>query len=251
MKKIIISLFILVYCFGCGEQNFSVEKIEASIEKALSEPVFKVNHVKRYYSYYLPPSFGRMYSEQVSNIFKYRENKILMNLNISEIIQNKYYSSEQQSMTTQVDYELFSKTGTFLNGAGVLKEYRVDLFSFNDAKILRLITDDIILYSQTHLFETDDIIHYMFQIAKSVSIDENLILEDYASKEIISGKKENIQLFEKVVPTDGNVNELFENPVLPNGDAGDEYDDSGMDTNTDGTTEQSGENFASDDYQSE
>ena len=49
----------------------------------------------------------------------------------------------------------------------------------------------------------------MFTIARSVDLDEDLIINNYSDKNVVDYKKKQIDLFDSTRPTSGNLSELL------------------------------------------
>ena len=246
MKKIIVlvTLFIIV---GCTPKQFDLQKeLTNAVDKEISLQAFNVTNKKPYYSYYLSSSLGNFYSNNTTNIFTYHGNKIIMNLNAFNIINDEYYSEVTSDDETFNQYLSFKVEGKFLDYLNEEFDYKYELFKINNLNILKMSCKNVTFYSKGNEYDLIQIARYMMQIAKSIKVNKESILSAYSSKETIEFTKESIELFEQIVPIDGNISEILDNKDVLGETTGDDYSSQ---NNTDDSSNANDDEYSSDDYQ--
>ena len=94
MKRIVCML--LCFCLmGCSKITGSLQnRLNTALSEAERAPVNAPNNRKTFYSYYLDPSLGRIYSTETGNVFSRGGRSFVMNLDIASIINDKYYPGQ-------------------------------------------------------------------------------------------------------------------------------------------------------------
>lgn len=246
MKKI-IAIVMLIIIAGCTPKQFDLQKeLTDAIDKEIALQSFNVTNKKPYYSYYLSSSLGNLYSDNTTNIFTYYDNKIIMNLNAFNVIKDEYYSAAENLDETFNQYLAFKIEGKFVNYSNEEFDYKYELFKVDNSNILKMSCKNVTFYSKGNEYDLIQIARYMMQIAKSIKINKENILSAYSSKETIEFTKESIELFEQVVPIDGNISEILDNKDTLGETTGDDYDSQ---NNSNDSTNANDDEYSSDDYQ--
>ncbi len=206
MKKVLV-LCLLVFLCGCQ----TVTDLDATITETIDlleslETVKSANNDKGYYAYYVPPGVSNLVSEDTYNIFVIAGNKVLMNLDIADIISNEYYSD---SVSADVIYGMadivYERSDEMLDTAYVLSVYDYG----EDHYLIDLDINDVHLVALIYIDYIPEVLYNMFVIGLSVETDATLVINDFSSLDIVDYHQETVDLFEIIVPQDGRVEELI------------------------------------------
>jgi hypothetical protein len=158
------------------------------------------------------PSVGRIASNEVSNLFMYDNVRFVMNLNVSGIINRKYYEDVVPEMSGNIpeDAVIASSVGEYRDFEDQVHEYSLRICKLNDQNFVFLRTGYMDFYSVTDQVNViPDICGKMLQIAKSVKVNQDVILSAYSKKESIAYEGKTVKLFEDISPENGMIEELF------------------------------------------
>ncbi len=209
MRTISILFVTLLFLTGCTKVNNDLSAdISNRMNTALSEKVSSPFYHHQYYAYNIEASVGRIESTLTSNTFSYNGTKFIMNLNIPYILGD---TSSSFKLTDQVIYE---NSGEYSDYNGNNHPYSLNVYNLNDDTIIELTTDYTVFYSICSSKEVGSLVEVMIDIARTVKIDENKIKQDYSDRELITYKREQLELFKNIVPENGAVDELFENDEI-------------------------------------
>ncbi len=206
MKYISILLVMMLFLSGCTKMSDDLSaEISNKINEALSEKASSPTYNHEYYFYSIEPSVGRIDSTLTSNTFSYNGTKFIMNLNIPNILGN---ASEDSKLSSSTVYE---NSGEYIDYNEVSHHYDLYIYEVSYGKIIQLTTDYMVFYSVCSQNEVPSLVEVMLDIAKTIKIDENKIKVDYSDRELITYKREQLELFKNITPENGAVDELFDN----------------------------------------
>lgn len=207
MRKIllVISLFFLT---ACNSVNSNIDSWMNDYLLGLSDEKFNLvsNHDKKYYNYYVPSNISNIESTSTHNIFKANNVDIIMNLNIADIISRKLYDKSVQNDKMYDDKYLIYTNNKhhFLD-----RSYTIDIYNLNDKYLINIFINDMMLSSYVSLNDLKDIIRDMLVIGASCDVYEDKVLSDFSFKDVIDYHKEQVDLFEMIIPKDGVLEELL------------------------------------------
>ncbi len=214
MKKIISLVAILMLLCGCSiDDDFDVQFI-AELEQLASEPIANLaNNNKPLYRYYISPEVGRRYSSMTSSVFVYRDEEFIMNLDIATIINSEYQNDEIEIDTSE---SILTSEGQYLHFSQESYGYSLLVFETSDNKyFVELNTEFVDFYAHCEYTSIDDLVLEMMKIAKTVSIEEEEIVAVYSSKTVIEAQKEQVELFDIIIPEAGRIEELLGDGSVP------------------------------------
>lgn len=186
MKKIVCCMLLILTLGGCAKTDVDKE-IQSVLKK--EEKVKAISYItnqKKYYSYYLPPEVGRMKSTQISEMFKKNNISFVMNLDISSIVIDEYYT--EKDMDKKVNEaekkdKLRAYYGTVKNTKKEKIDYCVKIEKMkNNEYYLILDTDIVDFYTIVPKTEIKNILKAEFKILKSIKTKKDLILKDFTLK---------------------------------------------------------------------
>ena len=163
------------------------------------------------FSYYLPSDMSDGECDYTGCIMNYGNSKILMNLNISSIINSKYYSNSSLADEKIFDDKnlVYEKKGIFINIDSLDKGYYLRLYDYGKYYQIHFATTDMNFYAYAYLNNVVETVKHIFLVAKSVSVKNNEIIGKYSNKEVIDYQKKKLNLFEYIIPTDGKIDDLL------------------------------------------
>lgn len=209
MKRLFVVLLLVMMC-GCASNkdiNTELDSLLSDANKIVSN---HPNNSLEYYDYYLPSDMGEVSFDQESLVLSYLDNKIVVNININDIVNNKYYPEHYLTNSSLLDQNklVYSKSGKYLTIKDIERDYILNLYQNNDYYVIELITSDLTYITSSKAY-IKDIVKHLFTIAKSVDLDEELIIADYSDKNIVDYKKKQIDLFDSTRPTSGDLSEML------------------------------------------
>lgn len=206
MKKIFLVLicFILASCQFKLQENSLDSQIQDIIYQSEKQKIISADNNKQFYSYYTEPSVGRIKTSQLSTLFKINQKEFVMNLNVINIV------NEQDIQTMPAnDHKLFSLSGKYTDGDNEKQNYIVDVYQFDQVYYLKLTTKYVNFSAKGTKAYILSCVDEMMKIAKSIEIYKENILAAYTDEVNITSSKEQIKLFEVMIPESGRVEELL------------------------------------------
>ena len=185
MKKIILIIILVAMLFGCTSKPDDMKyMIEQAIKVGESVVAFKhPNYHKPTYSYYLPSNVGVIESNDNSSLLRYRNNEIVMNLNVAAIITEKYYkNSATPHGNLNIDY-FFQYQGGFRDFENKHIQYNLEIFNLMGPEYYLVIETKYANYFvSAPLGELQEIVPILLTIAKTVAVDEDKVVQLYSRK---------------------------------------------------------------------
>ncbi len=196
---------------GCRQKVGDIQQsLDQSLTRVLSYEPGYPNYNKDYYSYYIEPSIGRLEADTTSNLFVLDGVRFLMNVNVSAIVNEKYYRSASSEDAPLANMQVIAQA------SGEYEDFLHDKYPF--AVWLRRVDGYVTIALNAGYMEfsalTDDahaveLASAMLEVARSVKVNKNKVLTDYAISETIDYKGKQVALFENVAPESGTLEELF------------------------------------------
>ncbi|MBP3892152.1 MAG: hypothetical protein J6D29_08255 [Solobacterium sp.] len=213
MKKTILILFLLSCLCGCTKVTSTMQAQLESKLNAMSlldadAPIY--NH--RYYLYYKEPMIGKISSDITSNIFTYEGTRFVMNLNVPAIINNRYYPDGSAEIEGLKGLEPAAKhNGVLKDHLGEEHPYEVKIYELGKQEITVFSTDLVDFYAVNAEKNGPHLAGAMYRIARSLTVDKELILADFSNRKTISNVRKKLELFQNIAPESGVIDELFIN----------------------------------------
>ncbi|SJZ86926.1 hypothetical protein [Anaerorhabdus furcosa] len=256
---------ILVACllFGCAQSTQPLEeRIQSEFEFVNTLKTVDGDNRKDFYSYYIEPSVGRVSSNPSNNIFLKDGVQFVMNLNVSKIISEKYYTDALTGNDVATkDNLLFEIEGQYDDSLLNSYDYRCQVYQYENMYMLLLETQYMNFYTVANANQLPTIAGEMLKIARTIRVNQEEIISAYSSKEAIQYKKEALNLFEVAVPENGRVDEMITDKTNTGDSTGDnaggmtddfyQSDDFGSKIPTASPTQDPNGDYASDDFGTE
>ncbi len=212
MKKLSI-LFLSILLVGCSVSTESFEaELKQKLETVSQWRAVSPDNRKHYYSYYIEPGVGRRKSEDSYSIFIKEDVEFVMNLNVPQILKENYYSGDtQERQVTEPEEFLFRIQGEYSDYEDVISKYQCDVYLKGNIYYLVMETRYMNFYTTGSRAEIMTVAGEMLKIARTISIKEEEIISHYSSKEVIEYEREQLQLFEVMIPENGRIDEMLAN----------------------------------------
>lgn len=214
MKKIVLLLFCIL-CTACTNTNLNanLDNLFSSVDTI---NYYNTNNNLKYYSYYLPSDMGEEEIDSDSLTIKYNESEIIMNLNISDIINSKYYSDYllEDDGFYNSEYLVYENNGTYTLSDESEKQYLFKLYNYGDYYALYLKTSDMIFYGKVAYGDIKETARHLMIISKSLVVDSDLVISTFSKKDTIDYNKKQIDLFNSSMPTSGSLSDMLTDEAI-------------------------------------
>lgn len=210
MKKILLFLLCMILC-GCTAADQDVSSLDRVFLSESEAMTIRRNNYTHYIDYYLPGDASELSSSDLAFVFQYNHSRIILDVNVSGIINERYYPDIPLSDEGFFDEEklLYSRNSTFLNGEGKNEEYLFCVYSYDREYLICLSTRELILYGYADREDLIPVSSRMLLMARSASVRSEQIVSAYSSKEVIDYEKQQVNLFETIMPVNGQINDFL------------------------------------------
>lgn len=210
MKKVFIIFLLLVLC-GCSSSQDIKDKLDVVFKADQDEVTFRKNNYSEYIDYYLPSDIFEVDADLLSSTYSYNDAKLVVNINVSGIIASKYYPDVYLVDEGFFDNSklVYRKDGFFLNDSEEQREYKYRVYNVDDTYLTYLICDNLIMYGYCSEKDLAGLSSRMLLMAKAADVKENDIASMYSTKDTIDFEKKPVNLFETILPVNGNINDFL------------------------------------------
>ncbi len=222
MKKILI-VFMIIFMAGCSFENQSLQQtlIQKFDEIEMVDAISPDNR-KPFYSYYKEPSIGRRAAGKTYNVFVKDGTEFIMNLNVSKILNSAQHNRLQSTaMDIKSENYLFILEGRYKDYLNEDRQYVCSVYQSGEKYYIIFNTDYMTFYGSGTEGEIRNIAPEMLKLAKTVAIDQEEVISAYVSKEIIEYEREQLQLYDVMIPENGRIEEMMGDRYIPTSDPGD------------------------------
>lgn len=220
MKKILILLLCLLLSSCSLLNTLDITNLEDVFSRDQEYLKIRRNEYSDYYEYYLPSDMVIYSYESLSSVMQYNDSKIIANINISGILNNRYYGDSMIQNEGYFDSSklVFQKESFLLNMDEEEVEYKAYVYDYGDKYFVYLISKDITIYSYANRNDIVPVCSRLLLFMKSVSVNETYIMEDFSNRDVIELEKKQLNLFETVRPVNGVVNDMMVDDYNPGPD---------------------------------
>lgn len=207
MKRLLWILCTILLTGCTYERDFNLqEELQTALQSATKETILPTNMTKPMYAYTLPAHIGRNQSTQSATVLNDRNRQFIMNLNVSRILHKEADTLTQQDFKETVA----QVSGEYVDTEEQTHQYDVDVYEQNGYYITVFDSDTVQFYAVSDALSACALSEDMLLIARSVKVNKEVVEETYAFKTTVNYESEKIELFEKIVPESGRIEELFE-----------------------------------------
>lgn len=210
--KMLAGMAALVLLSGCG-QSYSADltmDVSRRLTEVLQEPVHQATHNHRYYRYYLEPSIGRLESYATSNVFCMDGVKFAMNLNVSRILAQEIYETTEEAASVPGRIPETDLSGTYTDYEGESHDYTIRIYLLGEKYYTLVDTDYVMFCGISNQLQAAQLAAECIKIARTVSVDVDEVRSAFSGREILTGTRRQINLFEELTPENGAIEELFD-----------------------------------------
>ncbi|MGN1405143.1 MAG: hypothetical protein ACI4WM_02630 [Erysipelotrichaceae bacterium] len=212
MAKIILALCLLIGLTGCSSNISAQNRIEEMVLKE-ETTVYnaRVNTVGDYFSYYLPADCYRRQGDNLSALIDYSSGHIVLNLNIKDIIANRYYYENLLSDDGLFSDEdlVYSRSSEMIKKEDEKLRYDLYVYALDKQYLIHLQTKQLQIYGYSYSGELIETIRHMMIIAKNTEVMNDKVIDSFSAKDVIDYEKKQVNLFNYVIPSSGYVQELL------------------------------------------
>lgn len=209
MKKLLFIFICLILC-ACSSKG-SLEESLDSIFNNPSKLNIRQNNYTNYLDYYLPSDLFEEDASDLSFTFYNDNTKIITNLNVAGIIDNKYY---REYMLIDEGFfddtkKIYSKRASYINAGNTELGFVYDLYNYDNRYLIHFYSTDVNTYA---ICDYDNIIfttQKIFQIVKGIDVNYDAVIAQYSSKDVIDYQKKQIDLFNNTFPINGRIDDLM------------------------------------------
>lgn len=209
MKKFLVCLlaFLLVACSKSVNSYNDLDEIFENTEVGN----VRVNNYTNYIEYYLPSDVNEESSEQLSFVFNVDEEKFILNINISGILNKEYYENTALYDDGFFDSQklAYEKSGSFNNVNDEKINYFVKVYEHENSCLLNLVTNEVTMYGFCTIEKLGILASKMYQMARVCNVHYDAIVADFSTKNVIDYEKTAVNLFEKLYPESGRVEDML------------------------------------------
>ena len=211
MKKI-FCLILVLFLSSCSEYRGSVQsRLDQQISACENSAISNPNNRKTYYSYYLDPSIGRVYSTGTGNVFSLDGVSFVMNLDVAKIINEKYYPLKLDIHEYALGGDVLAqREGTVRDISGSEIPYRAAILLAKDMEVLVSVECGYMKFDSLCNTNIAPVIAAkMIEIGRSVSVSTTEVLNAYTTLSGIDYAGTPVELFENKAPENGSIEELL------------------------------------------
>lgn len=210
MKKIgmMLLMFLLLGCSANPAELEDVLKKSLSHQAQTPAACLADNH-KTFFSYYAEPSVGKKESTQTSNVFLIHGTEVVMNLDISTVMNSKYYP-DVSLIKKETEDEIVYLHDKYADCKGNEYDYVLSVYLLQNGKYyVDFQTHFVNFYSAVDYVLVDEIVNQMMKISQTVEVDELAVITYYSSKPADEHEREKVDLFQEQISESGRLDELL------------------------------------------
>ena len=213
MKKIIAFLLCILLC-GCASKIDIQNRLDEVFAEDGSARFFRKNNYSRYIDYYVPSDTYETKVDTLSSNYEFSNARIVMNVNVSGIISAKYYPEKVFLDEGVFDSSrlVYEKTSEYLNSNEEYNPYRYQVYEYEDRYLVYFLSRDLVFYGYCDGYDLDGISSKILTIAKSADVKRDDVVANFSSKDVIDYEKKQVNLFETIMPVNGNINDFLLTP---------------------------------------
>ncbi len=210
MKKIIIVLLCLMM-YGCARKTPVQQKLDEVFAEDTAEKFFRRNNYSEYIDYYVPSDLFETRVDTLSSTYEYNNARMVMNINVSGIISAKYYPETVFKDEGFFDQGrlVYEHDGEYLGYNNEHNAYRYLVYEYEDRYLANFISRDLIFYGYCDSYDLAGMSAKILQMVKSADVKSDDVVINYSSKDVIDFEKKQVNLFETIMPVNGNINEFL------------------------------------------
>lgn len=210
MKRVMIFLLCLALS-GCQrfvDYQSRLDEVFATAEDVIT---IRANNYGDYYDYYIPSDTSEFNAGNLYALLDYADSRFLMDVNIAGIVSKRYYPETVLEEDGFFDESrlVYEKRGIYVNNDDEILDYIYKLYQYDDNYLASLRSPDLIFYACIKEKDIVPLTSRMLLMAKGAHIKEDAVIADYSLKDVIDYEKKQVNLFETIMPVNGNINDFL------------------------------------------
>ena len=187
------------------------QRLDAVFSQEMSAETIRRNNYSQYIDYYLPSGTGELEGDMLSSRFSYNASSFVMDINISGIINERYYRDQMMQDEGFFDPSklVYERSSTYMDMDGREHAYTYRVYSYENRYLSYFQSKDLLFYGYASLSDIADMTSRILLMAKSAAIRESDVISTYSSKTEVDYEKKQVNLFETIMPVNGNVNDFM------------------------------------------
>ena len=169
------------------------------------------NNYSTYIDYYVPSDTGELDGDRLSDSFSYNHSRFIMDVNISGIINDRYYPDLSFDSEGFFDESrlLYSRSSTYLDADGFKHEYTYRVYDYEGRYLTYFVSKDLIFYGFAYEDDLLGMTSRILLMAKGAVVRHDDVVANYSLRDEIDFEKKQVNLFETIMPVNGNVNDFL------------------------------------------
>ena len=216
MKKVFVLLLCIVL-WGCAEKSDFKAGLDEVFASAEAERSFRKNNYSSYIDYYVPSDVYEIKADALSTCYEYGNSRLILNVNVSGIISAKYYPDNIFTDEGLFDASklVYEKSGKYLDSEGELNDFEYRVYEYEDRYLTHFLSRDLVFYGYSDIYDLVGMSSRILMMAKAANVKDEDVVVNYSSKDVIDFEKKEVNLFETIMPVNGNINDF----LLPQNDS--------------------------------
>ena len=210
LKRLCLVLLCLLLCACQNTRGFKDDKLDSILSDETRLNV-RQNNYTDYIDYYLPSDVQEDESSKLAYSFICDSSKLVMNVNIADIINNKYH--HDYVLTDEGFFDesklVYEKKGSYTSYAYENMPFIYKLYEYENKYVAYFSNTNINIYGLVNSQDVEFVTDRIYTIAKGCDVDRDLIIVNYSSKDVIDYHKSQVNLFESSFPTEGRIDDLM------------------------------------------
>ena len=171
------------------------------------------NNYSDYVDYYVPSDLAEYYSSKLANIFTYNDSKLIMDINVPGILNAEHYPNNTLNDEGFFDSSkmVYHRESSYLDLDGTINSYFFNIYEYKSQYLLYFVSKDLLFYGYCNETDLAQMCSRMLYIAKSSSVKNDDVIANFSTKEVIDYQKKQVNLFETIMPVNGNIRDFLVN----------------------------------------
>lgn len=191
-----------------------------SIQKQLDDVFYnemdakvRANNYTDYIEYYLPSDVAEESSEPLSFTFVSNNCHFIMNINVSNIINNKYFSNVKliDEGFFDEEYLVYKHEGKFTDLSNRKVDFFVKVYQYEDECLVYFVSSKVNYYGYCSKDDVKLLLSKIYQMSKATNVLEDKIISDFSSIDVVDYEKSTVNLFGNIMPKEGRIEEFIIN----------------------------------------
>lgn len=209
MRRVIVFLLCIILC-GCTASEDLSSELDAVFSSEQSNERIRRNNYSHYVDYYLPSDTGELEGNELSSCFSYNSSNFVMDVNISGIINDRYYP--EAGLTNEDFFDksklVYERRSAYVDAEGQSRDFLYRVYSYEDHYLSYFASKDLLFYGYGTRSDIVAVSSRILLMAKGAIVRENDVIAAYSKRNEVDYEKKQVNLFETIMPVNGNVNDL-------------------------------------------